>query len=192
MSQFDAVYDDRTVISGSTAADFAAIPDAGLLFVIVMFNDGSVEKYIGADTYEYLGETKSGSLTTDENFRSIHDDLPYLSYLLDPSKHVSPWQVLIDVSDINPATLLAALFNGANQRSIGELPYDRTETMDFGTAQAILGKTTFRDTGEYFHSIRGRYLRINITGHFIDPTTYDQRYGVGSLQNVVDVIRTGP
>ncbi|MCK5603042.1 hypothetical protein KAR91_14255 [Candidatus Pacearchaeota archaeon] len=89
MSNFEAIYDDRTVIAGITAGDFAALPETGLLFVIVLNDDGSVEKFKGLDEYTYLGETKPGSWTTPENYAAIKAELGRLSFLLDPTNHVT-------------------------------------------------------------------------------------------------------
>lgn len=89
MSEFEAVFDDRTVIAGTTASDFAALPDTGLLFVVVLSDDGSVEVFKALDEYTYLGETKPGSLTTPENYEAIKADLSRLSFLLDPTNHIS-------------------------------------------------------------------------------------------------------
>lgn len=89
MSEFEAVFDDRTVIAGTTASDFAALPDVGLLFVIVLNDDGSVEQFKGLDEYTYLGETKPGDWTTPENYEAIKADLSRLSFLLDPTNHIS-------------------------------------------------------------------------------------------------------
>jgi len=89
MSKFEAIFDDRTLIAGTTAADFAALPDVGLLFVIVQLDDGSIEVFFALDEYEYLGETKPGSWTTTENFNSIRADLPELSLILNPLRHIS-------------------------------------------------------------------------------------------------------
>lgn len=89
MSNFEAIYDDRTVIAGITAGDFAALPDTGLLFVVVLNDDGSVVKFKGLDEYTYLEETKLGSWTTSENYEAIKADLGELSLLLNPLGHIS-------------------------------------------------------------------------------------------------------
>lgn len=88
MSKFEAIYDDRTVIDGETAADFAALPEVGLLFVVVLNDDGSVQKFKGLDDYTYLGETKPGSWTTTENYEAIKSELGRMSFLLDPTNDI--------------------------------------------------------------------------------------------------------
>lgn len=99
---------------------------------------------------------------------------------------------LIDVSDINPGRLLAELFNNAQQDSQAETEYKVAETMGKARTQLMLDKTNFSDRGAFFETIRGRTLRINITGHKINPFRYDQLHGQGSVQAIVDAIRAGP
>lgn len=89
MSEFEAIYDDQTVIAGTTSGDFAALPETGLLFVVILNDDGSVEKYTGLVEYTYLGETKPGDTTTPANYAAIEVVLGRISYLLDPTNHIT-------------------------------------------------------------------------------------------------------
>jgi len=99
---------------------------------------------------------------------------------------------LIDVSDILPARLLAELFNNASEDRHTLTKYDQTDNMGQLGAQTMLNKTNFVDKGAYFESIRGRTLRVTITGWRIHPFQYDKIHGTGAVQTIVDTIRANP
>jgi hypothetical protein len=98
----------------------------------------------------------------------------------------------IDVSDISPARLLAELFNAAGQDVAAETEYNVANTMGQVGAQTLLNKTNFADKGEYFESIRGRTLRVTITGYRMRAYEYDKANGEGLAQSIVDNIRANP
>ncbi len=99
---------------------------------------------------------------------------------------------LVDVSDINPGRLLAELFNAATEDVNAETQYNVADSMAQVGAQTMLAKTNFVEKGAYFRTIRGRFLEVTITGWKIHPFRYDQRYGAGSVQTIVDNIRANP
>ncbi|TQV82863.1 hypothetical protein [Aliikangiella coralliicola] len=79
---FEIIYEDETVISGTTKAEFEAAPNAGIQFLIVQYEDGHIEKHKALDTYEYQGATKPGSWTTLENFETLKGRILELSNLM--------------------------------------------------------------------------------------------------------------
>lgn len=80
--RFEIVYDDMKVVRGSTAKQFEKASAAGILFVIVEFHDGHIEKWKGLGCYIYRGMQQPGSWTTDSNYQKVKDSLPRLSVLL--------------------------------------------------------------------------------------------------------------
>jgi hypothetical protein len=109
---------------------------------------------------------------------------------------------MINVSDINPATLLAALYNNSQVMGMGFLQ-ERAGDMTIEQAQNLLdGKTIETDyngfkaagraPGEpaYFDYLYGRPLKIKIGGPTVNPWGYDRdNGGDGTMQVIVDQIR---
>ena len=79
---FKIVYADESVIAGVTRRDFETAPTAGILFVIILYSDGHIERHKALDVYEYQGARKLGAWTTDENYQRIKDKLPQLGLML--------------------------------------------------------------------------------------------------------------
>lgn len=91
---------------------------------------------------------------------------------------------MIDVSDIPPAELLAALYNAARPRGLGHLLYD-PKPMKPEEAEQFLGEPT-----AYIDYLHGRVLKVWINGRTLDPILYDRDNGLGAAQRVVDALRS--
>ncbi len=105
-----------------------------------------------------------------------------------------------NVSDINPAELLAGLYNAVSPSGMGFLQA-REGDMSIKEASALLsgeivegdypGLRTDRrlDKPSYFDYLYGRCLKIEINGKNLRPGLYDRDYGKGAAQRVIDTIR---
>lgn len=79
---FEIIYDDFTVVSGTTAAEFDSAESLGIQIVIVEHDNECVEQLRALDEYEYDGITKLGSWTDDATFQAVKDRVVELSNLL--------------------------------------------------------------------------------------------------------------
>ena len=105
----------------------------------------------------------------------------------------------INVSDIQPAELLAGLYNAVGPSGLGFLQA-RPGDMTVEDASALLNgdkqETDYpinrnRSEGKpaYFDYLHGRCLKIEINGKTLRAGLYDRDYGEGAAQRVVDSIR---
>ena len=85
----------------------------------------------------------------------------------------------IDISGIDKAVVLAALYNAAS--SPGMAIRDRQpEDMTVEKAREILA------TGEtYFDYLGGRLLKIDLRTNLLDPYLYDRDHGVGAAETAI-------
>ena len=106
----------------------------------------------------------------------------------------------IDVSDIKPEQLLAALYNAVSPSGMGFLqavPGDMTEEQ---ASMLLSGEDQETDypvdrnrsncKPAYFDYLHGRCLKVEIDGKTLRAGLYDKDYGSGAAQRVVDSIRT--
>jgi len=105
----------------------------------------------------------------------------------------------IDVSDIHPAKLLAALYNAVSPSGMGFLQA-RNGDMTTEDAQSLLDGSTEetdyplkhnRQNGKpaYFDYLHGRCLKVEINGKTIRPGLYDRDYGEGALMRIIETLR---
>ena len=104
----------------------------------------------------------------------------------------------IDVSGIDPAVLLAALYNRSfvNPSGLGvlqEVPGDMTlaEAQEYigGKVEAdYSGNALMRNGSRYFDYLRGRVMKVEINGKALNPDMYDRDLGEGAAQRVVDAL----
>lgn len=109
----------------------------------------------------------------------------------------------IDVSDIQPAVLLASLYNGASvfgagiyQARPGQMTVeqaqklidgDDVETDYVGGEQKAAERK--RTKSAYFDYLYGKPLKLRIDGKKLNPWGYDRDHGQGAAQRIVDNIR---
>lgn len=110
---------------------------------------------------------------------------------------------MIDVSNIKPASLLAALYNASQPIGMGIIHYN-PEPMTDEEAQALLdthaaqgaefakkyGNRGSRAT--YFDYLKGRVMKVEINGETLDPRLYDRDNGRDAAEMVVLDILTRP
>lgn len=104
----------------------------------------------------------------------------------------------IDVSDIAPHELLAALYNRSRPQGLGHL-HATPDDMTPEQAEACLKEATPKkasnvgcqqdDDSVYFDYLKGRVMKVEINGNILDPVLYDRDLGQGAAQSVVDSIR---
>ncbi|KKN19283.1 hypothetical protein LCGC14_0947120 [marine sediment metagenome] len=109
----------------------------------------------------------------------------------------------INVSDINPAELLAGLYNASSVQGMGILQAQEGKMTKEEAEDLLVGKKietdyegyTFgkREEGEpaYFDYLHGKVMKVEINGQSLRTALYDRDNGTGAAQLVVDNIRTG-
>lgn len=91
---------------------------------------------------------------------------------------------MIDVSGIDRAVLLAALYNNSRPQGMGFLQPNCLSPMTVEQAQSYL------DNGQrYFDYLQGRVMKVEINGKTLDPRLYDRDLGQGAAQRVVESLR---
>jgi len=78
-----------------------------------------------------------------------------------------------DISKLDKAAVLVALYNNARPQGMGFLHYT-PEPMAREEAQKLL------DTHKYFDYLHGRVMKVNLSGNELDPGLYDRDNGPGA------------
>ena len=84
----------------------------------------------------------------------------------------------IDISKFDKAAVLAALYNRARPQGLGILHY-KSETMTQDDAAALLTKQ------KYFDYVRGRVMKVDLSGEVLRPGLYDRDNGTGAAQQAL-------
>ena len=105
----------------------------------------------------------------------------------------------IDVSDINPAELLAGLYNrsfvnpagmGVFQSKLGDISIEQAqEYLDGKVESDYVGRPLERNGNRYFDYLMGRVMKVEINGKTLRTSLYDMDLGQGAAQSVADAIR---
>lgn len=77
---------------------------------------------------------------------------------------------MIDITNLNKAAILAALYNASRPLGLGYLHYT-PEDMTTEEAAALLRRQT------YFDYLKGRVMKIDLSGNTLDPQLYDRDNG---------------
>lgn len=90
----------------------------------------------------------------------------------------------VNITGLDRAAVLAALFNNSQQLGLGILDPRGTRAMTVDQAAEILaaGHT-------YFDYLYGRVLEVDLGGDDIDAWGYDRDNGDGALARAVDQVR---
>lgn len=88
----------------------------------------------------------------------------------------------IDITGLDKADVLAALYNAARTQGIGLLHY-RPGDMTSEEARQRLEISTSVDY------LRGRVLKVNLSGDSLCPFAYDRDNGQGAAERVIDALR---
>ena len=91
---------------------------------------------------------------------------------------------MIDITGLNRADVLAALYNASRPQGMGFLHYD-PKPMERKEAEALL------ISHKYFDYLKGRVMKLAIEETEFDERFYDRDNGNGAAQRVIDALREG-
>lgn len=87
---------------------------------------------------------------------------------------------MVDISGLDKAQVLAALYNAARPQGMGFMHYDPTPM----TAEEALFLV-----GRYCDYVKGRVMKIEMTGDDVDTRLYNRDNGEGAAEMVIDSLR---
>jgi len=88
----------------------------------------------------------------------------------------------ISIAGLDKAEVLAALYNAARPQGLGFLHYDPAP-MTREEAEALLRQTA------YFDYVRGRVLKVDLSGDEFDSSLYDRDNGQDAAERVIAALR---
>jgi hypothetical protein len=88
----------------------------------------------------------------------------------------------INIKDLNRADVLAALYNASKPQGMGFMHYDPTP-MRREEAEALLKQ------GKRFDYLKGRVMKVELSGNEFDPWGYDRDNGPGSAKAALNSLR---
>lgn len=91
----------------------------------------------------------------------------------------------IDITGLDKAELLAALFNASRQQGLGLFDPRGHSPMTVETARECLDQTP----SKYFDYLFGRVLKVDLSTNSLRPWLYDRDNGPGATLAVVNSLR---
>ncbi len=85
---------------------------------------------------------------------------------------------MIDISKLDRAQVLAALYNASRPQGMGFLQY-KDGDMTAGQAAVLLKKST------YFDYLHGRVMKVRLDRNDFDPRLYDRDLGDGAAMRAL-------
>lgn len=92
---------------------------------------------------------------------------------------------VIDISGLDKAEVLAALFNASKQQGMGFLDASGATEMTVDDARKYLS-----DGHTYFDYLRGRVMKTNLKNDTLDPWGYDRDNGHGAAKRALAKLLT--
>ena len=89
---------------------------------------------------------------------------------------------MISLVGLNKADVLAVLYNNAKPQGMGFLHYD-PNPMTKEEAETLLRQTT------YFDYLKGRVMKVDLSGEKLDPLLYNRDNGQGAAECAVAALR---
>ncbi len=89
----------------------------------------------------------------------------------------------VSIAGLKKACVLAALYNRARPQGMGFMHYV-PEPMYIGEAEKITDMKVFK-----FDYLRGRVMKVDISGDEFDPWGFDRDNGEGAAQATIDILR---
>lgn len=87
----------------------------------------------------------------------------------------------INLDGLDKAAILAALYNGARPQGLGFLHYDPTP----------MTEEEARGLGHgYFDYLKGRVMKVDLSGDTLDPWLYDRDNGAGAAERIINGLRS--
>jgi hypothetical protein len=93
---------------------------------------------------------------------------------------------MIDITGLNKAKVLAALWNASRMQGISFLGNNGSNHMTEEEANKILSDEEFED--KYFDYLNGRVMKVDLSGDELDPRLYDRDNGQGAAKRAIDSI----
>lgn len=87
---------------------------------------------------------------------------------------------MIDISGLDKAEVLAALFNASKQQGMGFLNAEGAKAMSVDDARKCIDVVTDSDGEIYFDYLRGRVMKVELSGDELNPRLYDRDNGQGA------------
>ena len=96
----------------------------------------------------------------------------------------------IDISGLNKAALLCALFNGSQQLGMGFLDKRGAGQMTEADAQQLIdARKDGAGWRSYFDYLHGRVMKVDIGGDTLRTALYDRDNGQGAAARVIEQLR---
>lgn len=86
---------------------------------------------------------------------------------------------MIDISKYNKAEVLAKLYNRSRQQGMGFLDAGGTQPMTVAEAAELLKH------GTDFDYLKGRVMKVNLSGDTLEPELYDRDNGPGAAARAI-------
>lgn len=89
---------------------------------------------------------------------------------------------MIDISTLDKADVLAALYNASHPQGLGFIHYNPVP-MNRAEAEKLLKEYT------YFDYLYGRVMKVDLSKNEFDPWLYDQDNYQGAAQDVINKLK---
>ena len=90
----------------------------------------------------------------------------------------------ISLEGLSKAKVLAGLYNASRPLGMGFMQYDPAPMTEEEAASILEGQ-------KHFDYLKGRVMKMDLSGDSLDPWGYDRDNGVGAAQVVIGVLRQG-
>lgn len=92
---------------------------------------------------------------------------------------------MIDIRGLDKAAVLAALYNNSRPQGMGFLHYNPVPMTRDEAGTYIDGGQT------YYDYLKGRVMKVDLSGDQLYPGLYDRDLGEGAAQRAIDTLREG-
>lgn len=89
---------------------------------------------------------------------------------------------LIDISKFDKADVLRVLYNNSKPQGLGFLQFDPKPMLKEEAAKLL-------ETTTYFDYLKGRVMKIDLSGDELNPVLYDRDNGKGAAKAAIDSLK---
>ncbi len=89
----------------------------------------------------------------------------------------------VSIQGLAKEDVVAALYNGARAQGMGFMAYDPTPMGRKEAAQVLA------QSNKYFDYLKGRVMKVDLSGDSFDPWGYDRDNGQGAAKRIIDELR---